>query len=280
MRDGHGATRRLTLFLCAFGCFCALLFARDAQAGLRITAPADGTVVSPGGTLTVAVAVDPGSRYRSVRVVGEVIGLSGLTQAAMTPPYQFTFTLPADRIGPHRLTAVGALGRGRVDYSAPVTVDLEPAAAIARLSANRARVSFDYPGQQIPLVITGATGSGGALDLSRSSRTTYRSADVAVARLLGGRLLTAVGPGSTTVTVSYQGLTVTVPVEVPTVIPGDFNGDGVVDQDDVNLLAAVASAHLPAAGPFDARDLDHDGVITRRDVRRLLSLCAGSCALP
>jgi hypothetical protein len=257
-----------------------LLIPQDALAGLRITAPADGTVVAPGETLTVTVAVDPGSRYRDVRVVGELIGLSGLAQAVPAPPYQFTFTMPADGIGPHRLTAVGAIGPGRADFSAPVTIDLETPAVITRLSANRARVSFEYPGQQIPLVVTGTTEAGATLDLSHSSRTRYRSADRSVATVSGRRWLTAVGEGSTTVTVAYQGLAVAIPVTVPKTIPGDFNGDGAVDQDDVNLIAAAAAANVPTAGPFDARDLNQDGVIDQRDVRRLLALCAGRCAIP
>jgi len=144
----------------------------------------------------------------------------------------------------------------------------------------RTRVTFDYPGQQLPLVVTGTTDTGAVLDLSHSSRTGYHSVNPAVATITGGRLLTAVGPGSTTVTVAYQGRTVVIPVTVPKTIPGDFNGDGVVDQDDVNWLAAVAAAHLPPAGTFDARDLNRDGVIDRRDVRRLLSLCAGNCVMP
>jgi len=281
MRDGTYSYRSLKPLICSLGFGLALLLiAQEAVAGLRITAPADGAVVEPGGTLTVIVVVDHGSHYRNVRVVGGLIGLSGLAQVVAAPPYHFTFTMPADRIGPHRLTAVGALGHGRADFSAPVTVDLESAVAITRLSANRARVTFDYPGQQIPLVVTGTTQAGEALDLSRSSRTGYRSANDGVATVIGGRGLTAVGPGSTTVTVAYQGHAVTIPVTVPKTIAGDFNGDGVVDQDDVNLLAAAAAAHLPSAGPFDARDLTYDGLIDQRDVRRLLSLCAGPCAMP
>ena len=281
IHEGHTPDRRMKplLFSLGFG-LLLLLISRDAMAGLRIISPVDGAVVAPGGTLTVTVAVDANSHYLNVRVLGEVIGLQGLAQGAAAPPYQFTFTMPADRIGPHQITAMGAIGAGRADFSAPVTIDLETTAAITRLSANRARVTFDYPGQQIPLVVTGTTETGAALDVSHSSRIGYHSADRAVAMIAGPRLLTAVGPGSTTVTVAYQGLAVTIPVEVPKTIAGDFNGDGVVDQDDVNLLSAVAAVNLPATGPFDARDLNHDGIINQLDVRQLLSLCAGPCAIP
>jgi hypothetical protein len=272
----HGLCVAAGLLMVVVGFFTA----QDALAGLRITAPADGTVVAPGETLTVTVAVDPDSRYHAVRVVGELIGLSGLAQAVTAPPYQFAFTMPADGIGPQRISAVGTIGPGHVDFSPPVTIDLETPASITRLTVNRARVTFDYPGQQLPLVVTGTTETGAALDLSHSSRTGYHSVNPAVATMTGGRLLTAVGPGSTTVTVAYQGRAVAIPVTVPKTIPGDFNGDGVVDQDDVNWLAAVAAAHLPPAGTFDARDLNHDGVIDRRDVRRLLSLCSGNCVMP
>jgi hypothetical protein len=51
----------------------------------------------------------------------------------------------------------------------------------------------------------------------------------------------------------------------------DLNGDGVIDQNDVNSIAAVVGQ--PASGPNDARDLDQDGQITSHDVQLLATQC-------
>ncbi len=61
-------------------------------------------------------------------------------------------------------------------------------------------------------------------------------------------------------------------------MPGDLDGDGTVDRDDL----AVLRFHLrqPAAA-FPAADIDGDGTITIRDARKLVGLCTCSrCVCP
>lgn len=61
-------------------------------------------------------------------------------------------------------------------------------------------------------------------------------------------------------------------------IPGDIDGDGDVDMDDISLIIAVRNQ--PASGPDDPRDLDGDGVITVLDARRAVTLCTrAGCAV-
>lgn len=54
-------------------------------------------------------------------------------------------------------------------------------------------------------------------------------------------------------------------------LKGDIDGDGDVDQDDLN--AVLAARNTPASGPNDPRDLDGDGMITALDARQLRLLC-------
>jgi hypothetical protein len=62
-------------------------------------------------------------------------------------------------------------------------------------------------------------------------------------------------------------------------IPGDADGDGDVDRDDINLI--VAARNQPASGPDDPRDLDGDGIITVLDARKAVLECTlPGCAVP
>ncbi len=87
--------------------------------------------------------------------------------------------------------------------------------------------------------------------------------------------MTGVGAGNTNVVVSYGAQSVSIPVSVPRTIPGDLNGDGEVDQDDLNII--LDALNTPAVGPFDARDLNKDGVIDMLDAKQLVSLCTSRC---
>ena len=53
-------------------------------------------------------------------------------------------------------------------------------------------------------------------------------------------------------------------------IRGDINGDGNVDQDDLNMVLAARNT---VAAPGDPRDLDGDSKVTALDARILTTLC-------
>lgn len=55
---------------------------------------------------------------------------------------------------------------------------------------------------------------------------------------------------------------------------GDVNGDGRVDNKDVNFVLVLRNT--PAAGPADPWDLDRDGNITVLDARRMVLKCTTS----
>ena len=55
------------------------------------------------------------------------------------------------------------------------------------------------------------------------------------------------------------------------ILVGDLDSDGDVDRDDMKII--LASRNQPASGIDDPKDINGDGVITVRDVRKLVLLC-------
>ncbi len=55
--------------------------------------------------------------------------------------------------------------------------------------------------------------------------------------------------------------------------PGDLNGDGDVDQDDLNILLADRNKSVENSACGVPCDLDGDGQITALDARQLVLLC-------
>ena len=59
----------------------------------------------------------------------------------------------------------------------------------------------------------------------------------------------------------------------------DVNGDGLINQTDINLI--IAARNTPASGPNDPRDADNNGTINALDARTCQMRCTlPRCALP
>jgi len=112
------------------------------------------------------------------------------------------------------------------------------------------------------------------LDVTTSSRTTYSTSNPAVALVDDVGRIIAAGPGATTVRIQYGSIGATVPITVKDSPFGDLNGDGKVDQDDLNILQFAIG--LVAVGPRDARDRNRNGVIDALDAQDLARTCANS----
>ncbi|HEV3036306.1 MAG TPA: dockerin type I domain-containing protein [Candidatus Angelobacter sp.] len=250
-----------------------------AQSGslLQITSPIDGIVVSPGQTVTIVVAAAPGTKFGQVAILPEgPLGSGGLVQG---PPFSFSLQIPkVSRFGSHGITALAINADGSLATSNAVHIDVEPAQPPAQLLVEPMQMVFDFSGEQVPLNVKASMADGTIVDVTGSPLTSYSSSDSTVATSDLSGLITATGGGTATIAVSYASQTAKVTLRVPTTVPGDLNGDGKVDQDDINiLLDALGTA---ASGPFDARDLNRDGVIDASDVAALVKLCTHACSFP
>lgn len=248
-----------------------ILFPMLSHAGLQIISPRTGIVVAPGNTIHVVVAVDGGTTFSEVQVIIEGVGFSVPLTA---PPYEFDIPIPTGFLGLKNLKAVGITSRDTDESSPPVVIDIEGTFIVTGLQTTPSSIKFAFAGQEFPLRIMGLLADGTQVDVSKSSRTSYTSADPSVARVDSSGLVTAVGQGTsktTKIMVQYQGKTLLIPVTVPQGIKGDLNSDGRVDQDDVNII--LDFRNTPATGPFDARDLNKDGMIDALDASQLILLC-------
>jgi hypothetical protein len=195
--------------------------------------PSNGAVVAPGDTVTVQVTATANS-FQSVQVIGGQ-GL-GFTPPLQQPPYTFSLSIPNRYIGKVILTALGLTGSNQGLFSAPVALDSESTLVIQSVQASTSYVPLTRLGQSYPLRVLGVLPDGSVLDLTSSSFLAYASINNSVAVVNSAGLITAAGPGNTTVNCTYGGLSTQVQVSVANSIRGDFNNDGKVDTDDLNIL--------------------------------------------
>src|SRR5580700_2660459 len=113
---------------------CAVMGFLAAQPSLKITTPADETIVHPGDLLTVTVDVSPATgAFQHVSVIGAT-PIESSKETLNAPPYQFTIQVPMrTRPNGYQVTAVGSTLPGHLVNSNPITILVERADLPVRL---------------------------------------------------------------------------------------------------------------------------------------------------
>jgi hypothetical protein len=119
------------------------------------------------------------------------------------------------------VTAIGSLAGGE-SVSESLVLDVEKAEEPTRIWAKPETILFSRAGEQIPLRVLGAFGDGSQETLTKSNKTIYTSADPRVATVSSDGLVTAVGPGKTSIQVRTMTRDCSIPV---TVADGSNNAD-------------------------------------------------------
>jgi hypothetical protein len=237
---------------------------------VAITSPANGSVHAPGTTIDVtATASGP--------VLGVKVGSQDLGTSVyqFTAPYSFSLTVPPDIIGPRNLFAVGLVANETVVFSSPISVDIEPSAPPTAIKFQQSWVAFGYVGQQQRVGITATFSDGSTLDVTKSTQLTFTSGNPTFLSVDNTGLMTSVATGNTTVTGRFGSLTAILHTVGPSGVKGDLDGDGIVTADDLLLLETMVGS--APTGPHDARDLNGDGKIDNLDVELLLAHCGNNC---
>jgi uncharacterized protein YjdB len=186
-----------------------------AQQPPQISNLATGSVVIAGQTIVVTVNAPP-STFSAVGVLGDTA--LGIGDAVTTTPYQIPMQVPATvAAGTYPLAAIGFVQGGNAVYSNPVTIDVERSDAPQQLVSRVSFFQLDYAGDSTRLGVDGIFGDGSTVDLTLSTRITYTSDKATVVSVDVAGIVTAVGPGSANITITYGGtggLSLVVPVSV------------------------------------------------------------------
>jgi hypothetical protein len=195
---------------------CPLAPSLLAQPSLRITSPADGTVVHPGESLKVTVEVSPPGAFTELLLIaGDPIGM--FTEAG--PPHEYVVPIPKI-IAPGQYT-LGVLGKPRPGlrmgvnqaFSKPITILVERTDEPTRLEVFPRSINFE-PGREGALQVTGVFADGQKVDLRLSTKTTYTSDNPRVVTVRPNSVVNALAPGSAKITVSNGKAKVEIPVVV------------------------------------------------------------------
>lgn len=201
---------------------------------VQITSPSTGTVVNPGQTLTVTVAVSGATLIHAFAAGDTPIGFS---QDLTSPPYQFNIQIPTGiKARSYVLTAAGVDALGNLYNSSPVAIDVERTDDPVSIGVNLSSLN-KVIGDTAYLRVSATYSDASVLDVTESSLVSYASDTTAVATVDNVGRVTAVGPGSANITITYGTLSSTVPIVVPA---------------PLTILPATASLYGSQTEKFDA----------------------------
>jgi hypothetical protein len=182
-----------------------------AESQLQVVSPENGSVFNAGSAFTVTIKALP-STFQSVSIVGD--GVFALSTSLTTPPYRFSYPIPADSApGRYRFKAAGVTVSGETVYSDPVEVDIERPDDARKLQSEWLSLTFGDQ-KDLPLLIWGIFPDGSKIDVTRSKRTAYASDRPGVAVVSSEGAVSAIGVGKAKITVKYGDKTVVVPVVI------------------------------------------------------------------
>jgi hypothetical protein len=173
--------------------------------------PPPGTVVEPGQTVQIAFSVDNGSPLTAA-----LFSISGkLEELEGGPSYVLDYPIPqnaAGRIEVH----VETLGPGPENYGADTYIRVQPQAVPESLTVSPNGAILEGVGSSIPLSVIAHYGGGTETDVSGTDAGTSYSAlsGTAIVSITDEGILVAEGFGEDTVTVTHNGVSAQIQVEV------------------------------------------------------------------
>ncbi|GMU06440.1 choice-of-anchor A family protein [Corallococcus caeni] len=164
---------------------------------LVVTSPQPGTVVSPGGTVTVSVAGAGGFQPETVLILGE--GTAAILESG---PFTTSFQVPSQALGSMELVAYGIDSQGRMLRSATIPLTVSSSAQLSAIQVLNGDATLRGPGTKRKLVVNGRYTDGVTRDISSPARgTLYSVSNTGIATITPDGTLTGVSKGMATVAV-------------------------------------------------------------------------------
>jgi hypothetical protein len=236
----------MTKFMCAVLCAMAGMLRATPAAAVQIVAPAAGTTLAPGATLTVRVVPSPGEQLTAVAVGMGDAGTDATASTTVTGAFEAQITVPVKAVGPAFIVAYATLASGStgMDY---LEVTVEPG-AVKQLRLSAPPV-LSTVGAVRQLDVSGLFTDGVERRLTLpDTGTTYESSDQAVLGIHPSGLIQARATGTAAVRATNRGQSVTAVVRVsipdppPNHIPtADPGGDQVVAPKTLVRLSGAGS---------------------------------------
>jgi len=189
----------------------AAVTAQDVQPGVVIQSPANGSLVTPGDTVSVVVMPINGADVASVLVVG-----TGTAEEDTTAPFEIPLVIPSDAVGIFEVLAVGKNADSTVYYtSQPITLTVTPTATLNSIDIIPDEINQFAVGETRQVSVVGTYTDSVLRDLTEpDSGTTYLSSDTSVATISDTGLVTATGVGATTIIAQNSNLQDSITVKV------------------------------------------------------------------
>jgi hypothetical protein len=183
---------------------------------LQITSPAGSAIVNPGQIVKVTVTSPANVRFEAVAVMSR----GGISGDATSVPAELSVRIPPDSdCGKYLVSVVGRTVSGQ-SVSAYLELDVERPDTPTELSfLNDWRQLELRVGEDLHLNVLATFSDGSILEVTESSRVTFRSSNTRVATVDRNGAITAIGAGRATVTAAYtqgnRSVRTAVQVEVP-----------------------------------------------------------------
>ena len=193
-------------------------FRTSATPAYTLTAPAQGAVITPGTPLTVQVAPLPGVTLSDTFIIaGRVPGYLDARRVA-DAPYHAVFTVPTTFLGVLPIAVVARDSMGNLSVLTR-TVVAQTAAPVLVLNAYPRSLSFAEVGRVAQLGVKARYSDAVTREVTFHPNTHYASHNPAVAVVSRSGLVTAVGPGTTFISMTHGARSTVVPVQVELAAP-------------------------------------------------------------
>lgn len=184
-----------------------LLVSRAFAGVLEFSHPSDGSVVAPGNSISVNISTD-----ETMKMVTLFSSSNHLVISEGASKNDFIVNVsPVTPLGCYQLKVAAFDGQNKIVKKININVEID--GQPSSLKADES-IFFTGKGQEIPINLVGYFNDNNEVWLARSSKTKYKSENAKVATVSDRGIVNSIGPGGTYITISYDGVNISVPVKV------------------------------------------------------------------